>query len=119
MAESSRKQSLIAELRTARIHVSGYAAVVRRDLDVRARVKTNYSRNPLAWYGAAAVVGFALSRLLLSRSKGVEKGAEVQYYKVEKPGKWSLLLTILKLGMSLAKPAIAGFLANKIQNKTP
>lgn len=114
MADESRKQSLITELDAARAHVANDFIVVRRDFDVGTRLKSNYSRRPLLWVGAAAAIGFVLSRLLPSRNKG---GA-VRYYQAEKPGKAAFLLTAMKLALSLAKPAIMGFLANRIQNRS-
>ena len=112
MAAQSRKQTLIAELAATRAHLTGDVIVVCQDMDFGARVKSHYARHPYGWFGAAAVLGVVLSRLLPARGKG----AAVRYYQVEKPGKAAFVFTALKFAVSLAKPVIMSFLAKKTQS---
>ena len=95
MADQSRKQSLSNELRDARAQVGSFVAVVREDLNVGARLKSNYSRNPGTWFGAAAGLGLLLSRILIPPRKVVAKLPAGWDFPMQKPAIAALAFLLL------------------------
>lgn len=114
MANQARKYSLIAELDSARAQLTDYTAAVRRDLDIGARLKAGFARNPTAWFGAAAVCGVILSRIPSSRRKVVVKGPATRN---QQAGKAAFVLAALKFGLDFAKPAITGWVGKKMRTR--
>lgn len=117
MAEQTRKQSLSNELREARSELAGFVAVVRNDLDVGARLKSNYSRNPGTWFGVAAGIGLLLARILLPRRKVVAKLPHGWSVPVQKTGKLAVVVTALKFVFGIAQPALAHFIQKRIERR--
>lgn len=106
MADPIDKKELMEELAAARGRMSGYVAALQRDLDLGARLKTGVAYNPLAWFAGAAVVGLLLSKIPPMRGKVVVKGPAIRNNQAQKAGHAAILLTILKFGFDVAKPAI-------------
>ena len=117
MADQTRKQTLTAELDTARTHLAGYMTALRHDLSVGARLKSGVARNPLAWFGAAAVIGLVLSRISLPGRKVVIKGPAIRNDQAAKAGKAAFVLTALKFGLDFAKPMIMTWIKNQMLNR--
>ena len=117
MADQSRKQSLSNELRDARAQVGSFVAVVREDLNVGARLKSNYSRNPGTWFGAAAGLGLLLSRILIPPRKVVAKLPAGWDFPMQKPSKLGVVLSALKFAFTIAQPAVAGFISKLIESR--
>ena len=106
MAETTDKQTLAAELASARGRMTGYAAAIRRDLDVGARLKTSVARNSAAWYAGAAVLGLLLSKIPPMRRKLVVETPVFLPSQTRKAGKIAVLLGILKFAADFVKPAL-------------
>ena len=106
MADHARKQSLTAELGAGRSQLAGCVAALRHDLNVSTRLKSGVARNPVAWFGAAAVLGILLSMIGRSRRKVVVRGSAIRNDQAAKAGKAAFALTALKFGLNFAKPAI-------------
>lgn len=117
MADQSRKQSLSNELRDARAQVGGFVAVVREDLNVGARLKSNYSRHPGTWFGAAAGLGLLLSRILIPPRKVVAKLPAGWNFPMQKSSKLGVVLSALKFAFTIAQPAVAGFISKLIESR--
>jgi len=114
MADQSRKQSLTAELDTARARLGGYVAALRHDVNVGARLKSGVARNPVAWFGAAAILGLLLSKIPPLRRKVVVKGPALRNDQVERAGKAAVALTALKFALSFAKPAFTALVTRQL-----
>lgn len=117
MADETRKQTLTAELDTARTNLAGYATALRRDLSIGARLKSGVARNPLAWFGAAAVIGLVLSRIPVRGRKVVIKGSAIRNDQAVKAGKAAFFLAALKFGLDFAKPMIMTWIKNQMMNR--
>ena len=117
MANESRKQTLIDELQSARTQIACYATALRHDLNVTARLKSGVARNPVVWFGGAAVIGLLFSRILSSRRTVVLKGPAVGKEQVEKAGKAAFALTVLKLAFDFAKPALVNWVRTQVTER--
>ncbi len=117
MADQTRKQSLTNELQAARAQIGGFVGFVREDLDVGARLKSNYSRNPVTWFGVATVLGLLLSGILVPRHKVVAKLPKGWNHTVEKTGKMAMAVSALKFVFAIAQPAVVGFFRKRIEGR--
>ena len=106
MAETTGKQTLTSELASARGRMTGYAAAIRRDLDVGARLKISVTRNSPAWYAGAAVLGLLLSKIPPMHRKVVVGTPAFFPSQTRKAGKLAMLLGVLKFAADFAKPAL-------------
>jgi hypothetical protein len=108
MAEDDRKIELMAELQAARRRMTVNFRALRKDLDIPARAKHAFVRQPLAWIGGASFAGLIVSRFAFRRNKTVvvRKGSEPMIEKAEKAG---VLLGILKLVFDLVRPALTAW----------
>ena len=117
MAEQTLKQSLIADLESARAQLAGYSTALRHDLNVGARLKGGVARNPVAWFGAAAVVGLLLSKIPSPRRKTVIKMPASGKKQAGTAGKAAFALGALKLGLDFAKPAIMSWISKQLHDR--
>lgn len=109
MAEPTDKKKLAQELDAARNRMTGYVGALRHDLDIGARLKTGVTKNPVAWFAGAVVVGLILSRIPSKRRKVVVKGPSFRNKDVENAGKAATALAVLKFGLDFAKPALVAW----------
>lgn len=117
MADQSRKQSLSNELRDARAQVGSFVAVVREDLNVGARLKSNYSRHPGTWFGAAAGLGLLLSRILIPPRKVAVSPPAGWNFPAQKTSKLGVVLTALKFAFTIVQPSVAGLVTKLIESR--
>lgn len=105
MAQDERKAELTAKLALSRTQITEQARLLGHDLDWRTRSRRAFSRHPAVWIGAAALIGLVIARFPLRRKAPAphRKSAEPVIEKAEKAG---LLLTALKIGFDLARPAL-------------
>lgn len=117
MADQTRKQSLTNEIQAARAQIGGFVDVVRKDLDVGARLKSHYSRNPVTWFSVATVLGLLLSGILVPRHKVVAKLPKGWNHTVEKTSKMGMAASALKFLFAIAQPAVVGFIRKRIESR--
>ena len=98
----------MAELNAARSRMTVNYRALRRDLDIPARARRAFVRQPVAWIGGASFVGLIVSRFAFRKKKAVvvRKGSEPMVEKAEKAG---VLLGILKLVFDLVRPALTAW----------
>ncbi len=114
MAQDSRKSELIAELARSRDALAAGVRGVGRSLDVTQRAADAFARNRFAWLTGASLLGFALAKLPARTRKVVidRKGRPAQ--TGETAVKAGLLITVLKLGFDLVRPALAKWLTQRV-----
>lgn len=105
MVDPIDKNELTKELAAARVRLVGHAAALRHDLDLGARLKASVCAKPRTWFVASAVLGYLLTRVAPTRRKVVKRPA-LRDGQVEKAGKAAMLLTVLKMVLDFAKPAL-------------
>jgi hypothetical protein len=114
---------MTAQLADARTRMTGNFRALRYDLAILPRVKSNITRNPLAWFSAAAILGLLLSRIAPSRRAHPPRVAiklpSRQGDATEKAGKAAFGFTILKLVLDFAKPAILRYIASRFHPTAP
>ena len=106
MADATRKQTLIADLASARTELVGYGQAIRHDLDLGSRVKRGVRSHPAAWFGGAALLGLLLSKIPRGRRKVLVKGQSFRQQDIRRSGTAALALTALKFALNFAKPAL-------------
>ena len=114
MAQKSRKPELIAQLAHARRGVSLNFDELRRDLDVRCRVKNSFRQHGFAWLGGASVLGFLVTRSFVRTRKFTVSRVSRNTAAEEKVVKAGLLVTVLKIAFDLARPYLTKWLARKV-----
>lgn len=128
MAEPFRKESLKTELATAREQLSAHSLGLRRSLSVKERFKRSFRQHPSAWFGGAAVLGLALSRIPAREGrpkKEMKAAARAAAAAAAKEsagsaaspaggaGKAAFAATALKLAIDLAKPSLVRWLKER------
>lgn len=93
---------------------------LRYELDFPRKFKLAFQRNTVAWVGAALAVGLLVA-LLRARPQKVYLNAAGK--KVRSPNKTllesGLLLSALKLGMTIVQPMVVSYFAKKGAKKSP
>ncbi len=121
MAERIGKAALVAELAQSRAQISGSMAGLRSDLAIGKKVRATLSRNRLAWFSGAAILGLLLSKIPARKSKFSIKTGPLIEKKEQSAGKAALFLTGLKFVLDLAKPGLMtwakGRLADRIRGR--
>lgn len=117
MADQPRKESLTAELDAARANLGGYVNVLRHDLDVGERLRSNFARHQAGWFAAAAGFGLLLSRIPRLGRKPVVQAPFVWNAQAQKAGKGALVLSALKFVLGIAKPGIMGLVTKMFLNR--
>ena len=108
-AESERQtEALIARIAASRRSVGQDVAVLRRRLDVPARVKESVMSKPLAWFGGSLGAGLVASFLLKGRK------SKPKPEKVVRRSLWSLALGG---AFTLARPALQTWATNELRKR--
>lgn len=113
MPDESRKQSLIAELASARTELHAHALGVSRGCNLVERVKRGVKHRPALWFGGAALLGLLLSKMGRSKRQ-IVKVPMFRDRTPEKAGKAAIVLTALKFGLDFARPALMKWVKNRI-----
>lgn len=99
------KQTLVAELASARTRLSAAGEALRQSLDVTARAKESFQRHRPAWLSSAAIAGFVLSKIpsrkktiIVERTTGKVLGAA---------GKLGAIFSAVKFALNLASPLLS------------
>lgn len=109
MASQSEGQTtlLIERIEASRASLGGNLLVLRRRLDVPARVKDSIASKPMAWFGGSLGVGL-LASLLFKRPRAT--------VRPERPRRgWMGLM--LGGAMTLARPALQSWALRELQNR--
>jgi len=116
MADSNRKESLIAELADARDRLAGHGVGLRRSVSLTENLKRGVRHHPAAWFGGAALVGLLLSRIPPGRTQVKVKRPALgrKEVNVTQAGKAAFAATIFKFGLDLAKPGITRWLRERV-----
>jgi hypothetical protein len=113
MAQDKRKAELIAELDAARSRLATHAHGLHGELDLAARARKAFARNPFPWIGGASVAGLLIARLF-RRQKTVVVERRGEAAALGKAGKAGLLLGALKIAFDVARPALGKWLVHRV-----
>jgi hypothetical protein len=111
------KEQLVAELARTRSAMARDSAALRQELDVTAKFNRVVRRNPLAWFGGAAALGWILAgpktrtrtRTLVQPAKPGEKAARSEEKVVARTGFVAVLLGVIRFLFPLLKPVISTY----------
>lgn len=115
------KEQIVAELARTRSALGRDCAALRQELDMKAKFNRVVRRNPLAWFGGAAALGWMLAgpktrtrtRTLVQPAKAGEKPVRPEEKVVARTGFVALLLGVGRFLLPLLKPVISTY-ATKI-----
>jgi hypothetical protein len=120
MAKESGNHKSSAELRTevarSRQELSRDVARVRYELDLPAKVRRSFQRQPGAWIVGLAIAGLVGAAVLTRKRKvyvGTGKGAPAEKSKLLQAG---FILGVLRIAANLCKPYIEEFVSQKIRS---
>lgn len=108
MAAEFETQALIARIAASRATVGHELVVLRRRLDVPARMKKSVRSKPLAWFGGSLGAGLVASFLFKGRR------SEPTQEKVVRRSLWSLALGG---AFTLARPALQTLAMNELRKR--
>jgi hypothetical protein len=119
------KEQIVADLARTRSALSRDCAALRQELDMKAKFNRVVRRNPLAWFGGAAALGWMLAgpktrtrtRTLVQPAKPGEKPATAPEKVVARSGFIAILLGAARFLLPLLKPVISSY-ATKILAET-
>jgi hypothetical protein len=117
------KEQILTELARTRTAMGRDTAALRQELDFQAKFNRVVRRNPLAWFGGAAALGWILAgpktrtrtrtRTLVQPAKPGEKPARAEEKIVARSGFVAVLLGAARILFPLLKPVISTY-ATKI-----
>jgi hypothetical protein len=113
MAAAVDPKTLSAELASSREAISSYATALRQDFDIGAKLKRGFRQYPFGWYAAAGLLGLLLSKLPPRRRDVVSKRSPRLHEGPKTAGKAALAMTILKLALDFAKPALLRWIKDR------
>ena len=106
------KTELTAQLARSRSHFSRHLGQLKEDLDVPAHVKRSFMNHQTSWIGAAALLGWVISRL--GKSEAPSHPQENTAPKLPPKKTSSLLPGLAKILFQAARPALTALAADKI-----
>ncbi len=114
-ATTDHKNTLIRDLREARERFDVSMRGVRRGIDLPARTKRSFQKRMPIWLSGALAFGWLLSKIPARkrREKIYVDRDEIEVKRVVKAG---LLVSLLKLIFSAAKPAILAYATKRISD---
>ncbi len=117
----NRKSEILAEVARSRAAIARDTAAVQAELDISARIQRSVKARPFAWMGGAAAIGYMLAGPK-TRTKTVTKvvhdksgsrGPKPKAAKEKSKGLFGILLSLLKLAIPLARPALSAYAAKR------
>jgi hypothetical protein len=115
------KEQIIADLARTRSAMARDSAALGRELDFKAKFNRVVRRNPMAWFGGAAALGWMLAgpktrtrtRTLVKPVAPGEKPAKTEEKVVARTGFLGVLMGVARFLLLLLKPVISTY-ATKI-----
>lgn len=114
------KESLLTDLRATRAGMANDTAVLKRELNLEAKLQKLVRHQPLLWFGGAAALGWILAGPHTKR-KIVTKYVDAEGNKVKpkvkaarKAGRFGLVITLVKLAFPYLKPMLAEFATRQL-----
>lgn len=111
------KEQLVAELARTRTALARDTAALRQELDVKAKFKGVVRRNPLAWFGGAAALGWMLAgpktrtrtRIVTRPAKSGEKPLPPAEKVAARTGFVALILGLSRFLLPILKPLVSTY----------
>ena len=107
------REQILAELAVTRAALAVDTATVRRELDFKAKANAIVRRNPFAWFGGAAILGWWLAgpkRKTRTVTKVVDRdGRRVKSPVKRKAGRFGLLLALFRLAFPYIQPVLSSY----------
>lgn len=109
------KEQILEELRRSRAAIARDAAAVAEEINLASKLKKSVRTRPLAWLGGAAALGWILAgpktRVVTKTAKGKSPAVAE---KTRPAGFWAALLTLFKILLPLARPALSAYAARRL-----
>lgn len=111
------KEQILADLAKSRAALSRDYSAVRQELDVTAKFNRVVRKNPLAWFGGAAALGWILAgpktrtrtRTITKVAKAGETPAKPEEKTVARAGSFALLLGVARFLLPILKPVLSSY----------
>lgn len=111
------KEQIIADLARTRSAMARDSAALKQELDFKAKFNRVVRRNPLAWFGGAAALGWMLAgpktrtrtRTLVKPAQPGEKPARPEEKVVARTGFVAILLGVVRFLFPLLRPVISTY----------
>lgn len=111
------KEQILADLTRSRSAMARDCAALREELDMKARFNRVVRRNPLAWFGGAAALGWILAgpktrtrtKTITKLAQPGEKPARPEEKIVARTGFVALLFGLARFLLPLLKPVISTY----------
>ncbi len=111
------KEKILADLARSRSEITRNTQAVRGELDVKAKANTVIRRNPWAWLGGAAALGWILAgpktrtktRTITRTAKPGEKAARTEKKTAARTGLLAGLIALIRLLFPVMKPFLSSY----------
>jgi hypothetical protein len=112
------KEHILEELRRSRVAIARDVQAVGAEFDVAAKLKHSVKTRPLAWMGAATVLGYILAGpKTRSRKVRGKNSGDISVATGPRSG-WavffSALLSLFKLLLPVLRPALSAYAAQRL-----
>lgn len=114
----SSKADLLAAVALGRAAIRRDVSDVRAELDLAAKIQNSVRSRPFAWLGGAAAIGYLLAgpktrTRTVTKIVRVKSGEPAREPKHKALGLLGMLLSIFKLAIPLARPALSAYAAKR------